>query len=105
MFRCNTTSYLISDQLNKYVDRYEFLDMDINLVKFHKNRINSVGFWDFLYYSLCVSVSVSFGDIAPNNSCTRAIAIIELLFCLALIGVIVDKLNESINKKDEDKYR
>lgn len=72
---------------------------------FHNNRINSVSFWDFLYYSLCVSVSVSFGDIAPNNSCTRAIAVIELLFCLALIGVIVDKLNESINKKDEDKYR
>jgi hypothetical protein len=59
---------------------------------FHDNRANSVGFWDFLYYSICVSTSVSFGDIVPNNSCTRLLAIIELLLCLVLVGWIVDEI-------------
>lgn len=60
--------------------------------EFHKNRLETVGFWDFLYYSICISTSMSFGDIAPNNSWTRAIAMVELLFCILLIGIILHKI-------------
>lgn len=65
---------------------------------FHRNRRESVSFWDFLYYSICVSTTVSFGDIAPNDGWTRLTAILELLSCLILVGVIIDKINKKINR-------
>lgn len=60
--------------------------------EFHKNRLESVSWWDFLYYSICVSTTVSFGDIAPNNGTTRCVAVIELLICLLIVGYIVDRI-------------
>lgn len=64
--------------------------------RFHENRRESVGFIDFLYYSICVSTTVSFGDIAPNNGTTRMLAIIELLLCIILVGIVLDKINKKI---------
>lgn len=69
-------------------------------VAFHENRRNAVGFMDFLYYSICVSTTVSFGDIAPNNDLTRMIAIIELLLCVILVGTILDRFV----KREEEKW-
>lgn len=69
-----------------------------SFAQFHGNRRSSVGFWDFLYYSICVSTTVSFGDIAPNNGLTRFIAILELLSCIVLVSFI---LNGLIKKKNE----
>lgn len=78
--------------------------MSSNLVNltnlFHENRRESISFWDFLYYSVCVSTSVSFGDIAPNDNCTRFIALIELLSCIILVGVILDGINKRVNRSD-----
>lgn len=64
---------------------------DLTIV-FHKNRQNAVSYMDFVYYSICVSTTVSFGDIAPNDGLTRTIAIIELLLCIILVGSIVDRI-------------
>lgn len=61
-------------------------------VDFHKNRLESVSWVDFLYYSICVSTTVSFGDIAPNNGTTRFVAIMEILLCLFIVGYIVDRI-------------
>lgn len=61
---------------------------------FHNNRLESVSWVDFLYYSICVSTTVSFGDIAPNNGATRFVAILELLICLFVVGYIVDRIVE-----------
>ena len=36
MFSRNSTSYAISSQMNKYVERYDLLDSTINLASFHK---------------------------------------------------------------------
>jgi hypothetical protein len=66
-------------------------------VDFHNNRMESVSWLDFLYYSICVSTTVSFGDIAPNNGVTRLAAILELLMCLIIVGFIVDRI---IKKKE-----
>lgn len=65
--------------------------------RFHLNRSASVTFLDFLYYSICVSTTVSFGDIAPNNGWTRFFAAIELLSCIVLVSFI---LNGLIKKKN-----
>ena len=63
--------------------------------KFHYNRSNSVSFLDFLYYSICISTTVSFGDIAPNNTWTRALAVFELLLCLVIVGIIVESIRKN----------
>lgn len=69
------------------------------IVDFHENRRDAVGFLDFLYYSICVSTTVSFGDIAPNSGLTRVIAIIELLFCIIIVGIIANRIINSREKK------
>ena len=56
---------------------------------FHLNRRNAVTFWDFLYYSICVGTTVSFGDIAPNSGWTRFLAVFELLLCVCLVAYIL----------------
>lgn len=56
---------------------------------FHRSRSASVSFLDFLYYSICVSTTVSFGDIVPNNGWTRFLAIAELLACILLLNWIL----------------
>lgn len=86
---------------NEYV-RFSSLDNDyqhsvrITFIKiqdfknsFHKNRVDNISYWDFVYYSICVSTTVSFGDIAPNNGWARFVSILELLICIALIGYII----------------
>ena len=65
---------------------------------FHNNRHESVGLLDFFYYSICVSTTVSFGDIAPNNGWTRFLAIVELLVCVFLLAILLDGLSKRIYK-------
>ena len=65
---------------------------------FHHNRLESVGLLDFFYYSICVSTTVSFGDIAPNNGWTRFLAIAELLLCMLLLAVLLDRVAKKVNK-------
>lgn len=64
--------------------------------QFHQYRKETVGWEDFLYYSICVSTTASFGDIAPNSNWTRRIAILELLFCVLLVGFIIDRFNKHL---------
>jgi hypothetical protein len=64
---------------------------------FHHNRQESVGLQDFLYYSICVSTTVSFGDIAPNDGWTRSLAIAELLLCVFLLAVLLDGVAKKVN--------
>lgn len=61
---------------------------------FHMNRLESVTFWDFVYYSICVSTTTSFGDIAPNNAWTRRMTIAELLICIILVANIIPKFQD-----------
>ena len=62
--------------------------------------MESVGFWDFLYYSICVSTTVSFGDIAPNNGWTRFLAVLEILLCMILLGILLNKIIAKLKAED-----
>ena len=64
---------------------------------FHNNSHDSVWLLDFFYYSICVSTTVSFGDIAPNNGWTRFLAIAELLLCVLLLAVLLDGVAKKVN--------
>lgn len=104
----------LSHQIRWCNENYMWLTMDISkleqerrdvsskirnlTIDFHENRRNAVSFTDFVYYSICVSTTVSFGDIAPNNGLTRMVAIMELLLCIILVGAIVDRI---IKKKEK----
>jgi hypothetical protein len=66
---------------------------------FHHNRMKSVGLLDFIYYSICVSTTVSFGDIAPNDGWTRFLAIAELLLCMLLLAVLLDGMVKKVNNR------
>lgn len=68
-----------------------------SIISFHQNRHESVSYLDFLYYSICVSTTVSFGDIAPNNGNARFASIMELLLCIVLIGYIVSLFQNKRN--------
>lgn len=72
---------------------------------FHDNRLNSVSFYDFVYYSICVSTTVSFGDIAPNNGSTRFLAVLELLICLILVGAIVHGVIAVISDENNNQIK
>ena len=76
-------------------------DITNEVYKYNSNRKISVDFIDFLYYSICVSTTVSFGDIAPNNDITRLLAILELFICIVLVGLLLDRIIK--RSKDEDK--
>ena len=71
---------------------------------YHNNRIKSVSFGDFLYYSICVSTTVSFGDIIPNKGISRFWAVFELLLCIVLVAIILDDIKKARNKHDEDEH-
>lgn len=71
-------------------------------IDFHNNRLESVSWLDFLYYSICVSTTVSFGDIVPNNGTTRFVAILELLICLFVVGYIVDRIIKRKTAEDKE---
>lgn len=58
--------------------------------QYHSNRREAVHFLDFLYYSICVGTTVSFGDIAPNCGWTRLFAVVELLICVGLLAYILE---------------
>lgn len=62
------------------------------LRRFHNQRIEKVGFMDFLYFSLLIATSNSFGDILPNTSAARLVVSLQLLIGIILIGYILSKI-------------
>lgn len=69
-------------------------------IAFHNNRLDAVSFWDFLYYSICVSTTVSFGDIAPNDGWTRFLAVLEILLCMILLGILLNGIIAKLNAEN-----
>lgn len=83
----------------KIQERFQTHGIRDLISSFHHNRHDSVGLLDFLYYSICVSTTVSFGDIAPNSGWTRFLAIAELLLCMLLLAVLLDRVTKKVNNK------
>lgn len=53
----------------------------------------------YMYYSLCVGTTMSFGANAPNSGAARLIAAIEIILCIVLVGLIVGLLLGRVQKK------
>jgi hypothetical protein len=61
-------------------------------------RVSRVGFWDFVYFSIGVSTTTTFGDIVPNHTLTRSIVTIQLLLSILIVGVFVNSLSEDLSR-------
>lgn len=68
---------------NKYEDA---------LQAFHRQRINKVGFLDFLHFSILIATSNSFGDILPNSPIARVLVSLQLLICIVHLAFILNIL-------------
>lgn len=97
-------SYMIALMTNKHNLEQSRRNVSAHIKEkvglFHKNRRETVGLLDFLYYSVCVSTTANFGDIVPNNTMSRTISLLELLACVFLVGVIINKISRSLDKKE-----
>jgi len=47
---------------------------------------------DFLYFSIGISATITFGDIIPNMTLTRLAVISQLLACLVIVAKILDRI-------------
>lgn len=93
---CSVSKSLLEQERSELVRAFR---EDVN--HFHLNRSSSVSFLDFLYYSICVSTTVSFGDIVPNNGWTRFLAIAELLACVVLVSLILGGIARGKRNRDK----
>jgi len=59
-------------------------------------RVERLNYVDFLYFSLGVSTSVTFGDIVPNSRIVRGIAIAQILLSIFLVGTLVAGISDSL---------
>jgi hypothetical protein len=59
-------------------------------------RVGRVGFVDFLYFSIGVSTTTTFGDIIPNHTVTRFVVTLQLLASIIIVGLFVNSLSAEI---------
>lgn len=62
------------------------------LEQWRAGRVSRLDFYDFLYFSLGVSTTVTFGDIVPNHSIVRTITTLQILASVVLLGMFLNTL-------------
>lgn len=72
-----------------------FAMYDDMLHAFHSQRIEKMGYCDFLHFSLLIATSNSFGDILPNSPISRLLVSIQLLIGIVLLAFIVNDVYQS----------
>lgn len=64
-----------------------------NLMKLnYEQRISRLGYVDFLYFSIGISTTTTFGDIIANSKVARAFVSIQLVFCVIVLGGFISKI-------------
>lgn len=81
----------LSDTSARYAKlRGETFDL---MAKWRRQREERLGLVDFLYFSLGVSTTTTFGDIIPNHTVTRAMVTVQLLISVVTVGLFVNSLS------------
>jgi hypothetical protein len=68
------------------------MDAEKALGEWYSARIPKLTAIDFVYFSLGVSTTTTFGDIIPNHSIVRAIVVAQLLASLVIVGLFINSL-------------
>lgn len=79
--------------LEEILDKKE--KISLIAIDYYMNRVNKLGFTDFLYFSIITASSTGYGDILPNNSIIRIFVSIEILFSLFLFGFFFYFISQS----------
>jgi uncharacterized coiled-coil protein SlyX len=66
------------------------------VVKWRQQRSSRLSFADFIYFSIGVSTTTTFGDIIPNHSVTRSIVTGQLLVSIIIVGLFVNSLSPNL---------
>lgn len=64
--------------------------------KSYQQIIGKVGYWDFLYFSVGISTTTTFGDITTNSFSARGFTALQLIVSILLVAFI---LNNIMNRK------
>lgn len=67
-----------------------------------ERRTDRLGWLDFVYFSVAVSSSTTFGDIIPNTRLVRMAALAQLLVSIFLLGYLVS-LAGALPRQDADR--
>lgn len=91
-----------SDSISIFSNSLKRLNREIYTLtkKYHANRIEKVSYWDFLYFSILASTSNNFGDMTPNSKNIKIVICFQILFSIFLIGVLVDLIIKTINRRN-----
>jgi voltage-gated potassium channel len=71
-------------------------------MSFHHPAIfsESLNRLDSLYFTITVLATVGFGDIVPKTDLTRLVVTLQMVFDLALVGVVVKALSSAVGRSD-----
>jgi len=58
-----------------------------------KERLARLTYFDFLYFSMGVATSNTFGDIIPNDRVVRFVIVVQLLLSLTLVGLFINAVS------------
>ncbi|MGY5582783.1 ion channel [Vibrio cincinnatiensis] len=72
----------------------EMYNIEFNVIRQRDLITNRLSFFDFLFYSVGISTTTTFGDITPNSSGVRILISMQLISCMFIIsGLISSVLN------------
>jgi hypothetical protein len=84
---------LLDEQLTLQTQRTTLRDhLSKILARAAANRRSRLSFVDFVYFSLGVSTTVTFGDITPNHTLVRTAVSVQLLLSIVVVGVFLNSL-------------
>lgn len=69
------------------------------LAQWRGARVARLGMWDFLYFSLGVSTTTTFGDIVPNHRFVRSVVSVQLMMSIILMGLFVNSLSADLTAR------
>jgi hypothetical protein len=64
------------------------------LEAWENQRVRRLTFFDFLYFSMGVATSNTFGDIIPNDRIIRVAIVMQLLLSVLLVGLFIDAITK-----------
>ena len=56
--------------------------------------------FDFLFYSLGIATTTTFGDLTANTIIIKILTALELLSCVFLVGYMINILNDKLKKNN-----
>jgi len=57
-------------------------------------KLSQVSFFDFVYFSACISTTTTFGDIIPNSRWVRVLVVMQLIAGIIILSMLVSSIKE-----------